>query len=117
MRKGAWGDTTEPRKVRGGNRKGRVTLPPGPQAVRLSADDVRRLTYERHGREQSNRAPKHRRAETTAMMTLTDRQAQTRTEAEEFFRECYSLPVAVVGIASLFLTDIAVVVATIAAMG
>ncbi len=53
----------------------------------------------------------------TAMMTLTDRQAQTRTEAEEFFRECYSLPVAVVGIASLFLTDIAVVVATIAAMG
>jgi hypothetical protein len=51
------------------------------------------------------------------MMTLTDRQAQTRTEAEEFFRECYSLPVAVVGIASLFLTDIAVVVATIAAMG
>ena len=59
----------------------------------------------------------HRRVETTAMMTLTDRQAQTRTEAEEFFRECYSLPVAVVGIASLFLTDIAVVVATIAAMG
>jgi hypothetical protein len=51
------------------------------------------------------------------MMTLTDRQIQTRTEADEFFRECYSLPVAIVGIVSLFLTDIAVVVATIAAMG
>lgn len=51
------------------------------------------------------------------MMTLTDRQTQTRTEADEFFRECYSLPFAIVGIASLFLTDIAIVVATIAAMG
>ena len=78
---------------------------------------MRRLTYERHGCEQSRRALKKRRVEITAMKTLTDRQAQTRTEADEFFRECYSLPVAVVGIASLFLTDIAVVVAPIAAMG
>jgi len=51
------------------------------------------------------------------MKTLTDRQAQTRTEADEFLRECYCLPAAVVGIASVWLTDIAVVVATIAAMG
>jgi hypothetical protein len=80
---------------------------------------VRRLTYERHGCEQSHRELEleNRRVETPAMTTLTDRQIQTRTEADEFFRECYSLPVAIVGIASLFLTDIAIVVATIAAMG
>jgi hypothetical protein len=78
---------------------------------------VRRLTYERHGCEQSHRELENRRVEPPAMTTLTDRQIQTRTEADEFFRECYSLPVAIVGIASLFLTDIAIVVATIAAMG
>jgi hypothetical protein len=51
------------------------------------------------------------------MTTLITRVRSTRTEADEFFRETYPLPIAALALAGLFLGDVAVVVAAIAAMG
>jgi hypothetical protein len=39
------------------------------------------------------------------------------TEADEFFRETYRLPIAGLGLATLLLADVVVVVAAIAAIG
>jgi hypothetical protein len=53
------------------------------------------------------------------MTTLMSRvrPSRRRTEADEFFRETYPLPIIGIALASLLLGDIAVVVAAIAAMG
>jgi hypothetical protein len=51
------------------------------------------------------------------MTTLMTRVWPTRTEADEFFRETYPLPVAALALAGLLFGDVAVVVAAIMAMG
>jgi hypothetical protein len=43
--------------------------------------------------------------------------SRNRTEADEFFRETYRLPVAGLALATLLLGDVAIVVAAVAAMG
>jgi hypothetical protein len=43
--------------------------------------------------------------------------SRNRTEADEFFRETYPLPVAGLALATLLLGDVAIVVAAVAAMG
>jgi len=53
------------------------------------------------------------------MTTLMSRvrPSRRRTEADEFFRETYPLPVVALALAGVLLGDVAVVVAAIAAMG
>jgi hypothetical protein len=43
--------------------------------------------------------------------------SRNRTEADEFFRETYRLPIAGLALATLLLGDVVIVVAAMAAMG